>query len=103
MRLMIAIDLDGADHIGRSFGMAAVQDATQSLVVLYETVSLVDQKCRVLLFNVTEEGGRRDVAGQFRARRQVLQQDQNAGLAAACARSRADAQHRHSDASANSR
>ena len=70
-RLVLAVD---ADDVGGGLGVAGVEDAAQLLVVLHEAVGLVDEKRRPHLFDVTEQGGRRDVARQLGARRQEVQQ-----------------------------
>src|SRR3954463_6418937 len=66
--------------------MAAIENATQLLVVLHEAIALVDEQRRAELLDIAENGGGRDVARQLRTWRQEVKQNQDASLAAALGR-----------------
>jgi len=66
--------------------MPGIEDSAHLLIILEEAIALIKEKCRTSVFNIPEDGRGRDVAREFRARRQIQEDDKDACFAAAFSR-----------------
>src|SRR6516165_8375455 len=81
--LILAVDLDIADDMRGRLGVARIEDAAHLFVVAQESVGFINEQSRTSLLDIAKYRTGRDVTRQFRARREVVQDNQHAGLAAA--------------------
>jgi hypothetical protein len=80
---MLAIDLDIADDMRGRFGVTGIKDAAHLFVVTHESVGLIDEQSRMSLLDIAKDCTGRDITRQLRARCEVVQDNQHAGLATA--------------------